>query len=350
MDQNTIKRRKLGLIDRDIEKMRPGYILYALQTGGGIVDLIDKNGRKVHKWNMPVRPGRDAVILPWNGNLGYSGSHEKSVNLYPAWDIWHGGHFFEVTPEGKIVWEFEDPYHHHDSVWLENGNILYAAAQRIPGNEEVIGDVVKEVNRKGELVWEWKSWERLNMEKFKNHENFPQDHYPMINGLSLTKKGNVLMSLRNTSGIICVDRHVNNGCVIWDFPYPNVAQQHCPSQLDNENILCFDNGNIRPNSLVHSRIVEFVPITKKIVWTYTDPMPSAFFSPYMGSVERLGNGNNLICESAYGRIFEITKNKETVWEYVIPDFAEYPEPLNSFITGSHNSCFKAHHYDSINWL
>jgi len=61
-------------------------------------------------------------------------------------------------------------------------------------------------------------------------------------------------------------------------------------------------------------------------------------------VQRLWNGNTFICESAFGRLFEVTAQGETVWEYVIPDFAEYPEPLNKFITGAQNSCFKAHRY------
>ena len=32
----------------------------------------------------------------------------------------------------------------------------------------------------------------------------------------------------------------------------------------------------------------------------------AFFSSYMGSVQRLWNGNTFICESAFGRLFEVT--------------------------------------------
>ncbi|MCS5552187.1 MAG: hypothetical protein NZ878_02690, partial [SAR324 cluster bacterium] len=45
-------------------------------------------------------------------------------------------------------------------------------------------------------------------------------------------------------------------------------------------------------------------------------------------------------------------SNKTVWEYVIPDFAEYPAPLNEFIVGSHNSCFRAHRYkpEGVSWL
>ena len=53
-----------------------------------------------------------------------------------------------------------------------------------------------------------------------------------------------------------------------------------------------------------------------------------------------------------GRLFEVTPDAKTVWEYVIPDFAEYPAPLNEFIVGSHNSCFRVHPYkpEGVSWL
>jgi hypothetical protein len=342
--KSTIERRKTGLIYWDRDHSSGCYTLYASQTGNGRVDLIDITGDKVHEWNMPVRPGRDAFLLP-NGNLGYNGSHKTSAELYPAWDIWHGGHFMEATSKGDIVWEHEDIYHHHDAQWLENGNLLYTVAAPLPTAPSIQSDIVKEVNRKGEVVWEWKAWEHINPDEYIVHECFNDDHWPLINGLHQTEDGLVLMSLRTTSGIIAVKK--STGEIVWEFKYPNVAQQHCPVETENGTILCFDNGNIRPSSIHHSRIVEFDPITQETVWSYTDPMPSSFFSPYMGSVEKLWDGNISICESAFGRIFEVNTEGELMWEYVIPDFAEYPAPLNEFITGEHNSCFQAHRYLNI---
>ena len=156
------------------------------------------------------------------------------------------------------------------------------------------------------------------------------------------------MSLRTTSGIIAVDKETKE--IVWELKYPLVAQQHDPSLTEEGNVLCFDNGNIRPNSIHHSRIVEYNPITKSLKWEYKDSMPAAFFSPYMGSVEKLWNGCYSICESAFGRIFEVTSLGQLMWEYVIPEFAEYPEPLNDYITGEHNSCFKAHRYKDYDIL
>ena len=339
--KSTIERRKTGLIYWDMDWSSGCYTLYAPQTGNGLVKLIDISGDIVHEWNLPVRPGRDAVFLS-NGNLGYNGSHKKSANLYPSWDIWHGGHFMEVNSKGDILWEHEDIYHHHDAQWLNNGNLLYTAAARPLKMRNGISDIVKEVNRKGEVVWEWRAWEYLFKKDWPKHDCFNDDHWPMINGLWQTNDDLVLMSLRTTSGIIAVSKKTKQ--IIWNIKYPYVAQQHCPVETEEGTILCFDNGNMRPASIHHSRILEFDPDSREVVWSYTDPMPAAFFSPYMGSVEKLWNGSYSICESAFGRIFEVNSKGELMWEYVIPEFAEYPEPLNKFITGEHNSCFKAHRY------
>ena len=116
--------------------------------------------------------------------------------------------------------------------------------------------------------------------------------------------------------------------IVWKKQWPDVAQQHCPVVTSSGTLVAFCNGNIRPPGVHHSRIVEFDLESKEMVWSYVDDMPSAFFSPYMGSVQRLWNGNTLICESAFGRIFEVTPLCEVVWEYIIPEFSKYPHPLN----------------------
>ena len=90
----TIKRRKLGLTHLTVPNAG-GFTLFAPQTGNGRVILIDIYGDIAHEWQMPVRPGRDAVILP-NGNLGYNGSHETSANLYAS------SIFFSVKSSGVI--------------------------------------------------------------------------------------------------------------------------------------------------------------------------------------------------------------------------------------------------------
>ncbi|HBM60212.1 MAG TPA: aryl sulfotransferase [Citreicella sp.] len=365
VDQTTLRRRRTGLTAIDRDRTAGGYTLFAPQTGEGRVDLVDIEGNSAHRWQMPVRPGRDAVILP-NGNLGYNGSHATSAALYPAWDLWHGGDFYEATPEGDIVWRHEDIYHHHDAHWLPNGNLLYTVAAPLPADKAarvtggdprkdgadgiIQSDILREVNRAGEVVWEWRIWDHLDPADFPVHANFDRRHWPMVNGVSVTSDGLMLLSLRTTSGVVAVNRET--GAVVWHVGPEVVAQQHTPVETEGGNVLVFDNGNLRTGSTSpFSRALEF-DRSGRVVWSYADPLPMAFFSPYMGGCQRLWNGNTFICESAFGRLFEVTPEGAVVWEYVIPDFAAYPEPLAQFITGEHNSCFRAHRYpaSALPWL
>ena len=40
----------------------------------------------------------------------------------------------------------------------------------------------------------------------------------------------------------------------------------------------------------------------------------------MGNAQRLPHGNTLVCESSFGRFFEVTPAGAIVWEYVNPFF------------------------------
>ena len=365
VDQITQRRRGVGLIALDPALSAGGYTLIAPQTGGGKVYLVDIHGRVAHEWQMPVRPGRHAVILP-NGNLGYNGNHADSPGRYAPWSMWHGGDFYEVTPDGGVVWHYEDPAHHHDAQWLPNGNLLYAACDRVPdgfaervpggtsqGPDEVMyGDVIREVDRQGRLVWEWKAWEHLDPARFPIDPHFGRYHWPLVNGLGVMADGTVLMSLRVTSGVIGVDR--TSGMVRLHIPPGTVSHQHAPVPLANGRILVFDNGNFRAGGHVaFSRVVEIDPATAQVAWSYTDEFVSSFYTPYMGSAQRLPNGNTHVTESATGRLFEVTPAGEVVWEYVIPWFDVYPDEAARRTGGGRtNSVFQTFRYQAhqLPWL
>jgi hypothetical protein len=106
------------------------------------------------------------------------------------------------------------------------------------------------------------------------------------------------------------------------------------------NILILDNGGYggygAPNPGAptginnalrdHSRVIEINPLTLKIVWEYTAKKAGyrdncRFYSDYVSSAQRLPNGNTLITEGAFGRLFEVTPKYKTVWEYISPYYA-----------------------------
>ncbi|MBW1999103.1 MAG: aryl-sulfate sulfotransferase, partial [Deltaproteobacteria bacterium] len=93
--------------------------------------------------------------------------------------------------------------------------------------------------------------------------------------------------------------------------------QHCAHEIPSNlpgggNILIYDNGMYADGS----RAVEVDPKTSKVVWETPSPRNRGHFSRYISGAERLPNGNTLITSGEHGRLFEVTKDFEIVWEYI----------------------------------
>lgn len=130
-------------------------------------------------------------------------------------------------------------------------------------------------------------------------------------------EGNLLVSLRNISTIAIIDQEKR--AVVWAMA-DVWTLQHQPTLLPNGRMLVFDNfGRWTPDGEpAGSRVVEFDPLTGGSVWEYAGTDETPFFSSLMGSSQRLQNGNVLISESDFGRVFEVTPEKEIVWEFRSP--------------------------------
>lgn len=78
----------------------------------------------------------------------------------------------------------------------------------------------------------------------------------------------------------------------------------------------------------HSRVLEIDPVTLKVVWSYIGSDSevgmmaminnTTFYSQLISAAQRLPNGNTLITEGCFCRLFEVTPEKEIVWEYRAP--------------------------------
>ena len=157
----------------------------------------------------------------------------------------------------------------------------------------------------GEIVWEWRSWEHMEPEAYPLTLQDHRAEWTHGNTVAETAEGNIVVSFRNISTVIMIERATGN--IIWQLGSPPLAQQHDPRPLANGNILIFDNGtHRRDHPATFSRVIEVDPRTSEIVWQYSDQSLFDFFSPYISGAQRLANGNTLICEGCYGRIFEVT--------------------------------------------
>jgi hypothetical protein len=65
-----------------------------------------------------------------------------------------------------------------------------------------------------------------------------------------------------------------------------------------------------------SQIVEINPNNDSVRVVYPTIASKPFYTPFGGKVQELANGNLLITEARRGRIFEVSKEGATVWEWV----------------------------------
>jgi hypothetical protein len=79
-----------------------------------------------------------------------------------------------------------------------------------------------------------------------------------------------------------------------------------------------------------------------VTWTYTAQNPHDFFSAHISSTQRLPNGNTLICNGVTGKMFEVTYDREIVWEYINPVSDSGPKRQGTIPSG--NEVFRCRRY------
>jgi uncharacterized protein (UPF0248 family) len=369
VEQNTVKRRGIGLLASDPGHACPGFTLFApLFVQNRNVYLIDLQGNVIHTWNLPYSPGLSGYLTE-RGTLFYNGRTTESsfLSRFP----FKGGVVLEADWSGKVLWELRHPDHHHHGILLRNGNVLLNCLGQVPdeiarqvrgGTEEsdmpsgqyvsrqkaeaamMFSDYLVELTPAGIPVWEWRTWEHLDpVSDGISEAQAPRTLWAQGNSVEELPNGDILASFRPTSIVVRISR--STGKIIWKLGRPLVAGQHAPTLLGNGNVLIFDNGVHRlDDSMPYSRVIEINPATNEIIWKYQDKPAWNFFSPRMGNAQRLLNGNTLITEASFGRLFEVTTDGEIVWEYVNPFFGK---PLfGGPPTSESNQVFRAIRYSA----
>jgi len=196
---------------------------------------------------------------------------------------------------------------------------------------------VRELAPSGEVVNEWRLWEALDPDHDAICPLEGRHQWLHQNALNLTAEGDLLVSFRQIDTVGIVSR--DTGKFTWKWGPGEVSHQHHPTQLDNGNILLFDNGPHRGGA-TFSRVIEVNPATNKIEWEYKGDPTISFYSFHISGAERQPNGNTLITEGAPGRIFEVTREGQIAWEYVNPHRIEGA----TMGSGAPNSVFRAHRY------
>jgi len=269
--------------------------------------IVDMNSRIVRVWPKIRAVGR--IRLDREGNLLVIGTD----NLVKEYD-W----------EGRLTWYYrlpvEEDFPHHDLLKLRNGNYLVLAREKATHT-----GYLYEVDRRGRVVWEWRSidfiddfptWdrERKDPTHFNSIHELPENRW-FDGGDDRFRPGNILVSARHLNTIFIIDKR--SGEVVWQYSegldYQHEATMVGKDDLGAGQILVFNNGRRDRNGYRRTLIQAIDPTTGVVEWEYGSKF---LFSSVAGTVQKLPGRNYAINSSHGGRVFEITPAGRIVWEWV----------------------------------
>jgi hypothetical protein len=321
-----------------------GYTLYT-SAGEAAAHLVDMDGRVVHEWRRLYsdiwndeaavkKPQPDSVILMDKARLLPNGD---LLAIYAAaGDTPWGYGMVKLDRDSNLIWSYL-AHTHHDFDIAPDGRILALinafTSDDIEGLGKVDkpfledfvavlspdGKVLKRVSVTRALAQSRYNLLRLAIPSYALgdplHTNSVQYITPeLAKNFPYAKEGDVLLSFRDMSavGVLSLDR----GELTWATRGPWLWQ-HDASLLPNGHIMLFDNlGGFRDGD--SARVLEVDPKSGAVTWSYQGDDAHPFHSPLRSSAEALPNGNVLITESDGGRVFEVTRRGEIVWNFVNP--------------------------------
>ncbi len=337
----------------DADLMQPGVTVFGLNPKAGQANNIeipsyfayDENGELAwYYYNSEDVPAgnRDLEVLP-DGNY--------LIHIENGFRV--------ITPAGKTVMnvtadEFGYDEFHHDVTFTDAGTFI-AMATEIKQMETtwadrkvgVKGEVLVEINDKGEVIWEWNSFDHLDTNRLPLKQEVQKKNsvYDWLHANSVqyyAPDDSLVVSFRHQSWVIKIDHQT--GEVLWklgrdgDFELVNrnsdtkvawFSAQHAPELHSDGTILIYDNGNERGwTNELFSRAVIYQLDDEKMearqIWQYqTD-----YYTDFVGDVDLLENGNILVTAGGQrnspgpAQIIEVTPDNPSreVWKMEIPGF------------------------------
>ena len=320
-----------------------------LRTAPGLVQKIDWNGTVVWEYeyaeyssNQYLRhhdieplPNGNVLMIAWDIKTGEE-AIDKGRNPDLLADQFWPDSVVEIEPngtsEGSIIWEWH--------VWdhlIQDFDPLAENYGVVANHPELI-----DINANGRPVVDWNHFNSidynedfdqilLSVNAFKeiwviDHSTTTEEAASHAGGNS-GKGGDILYRWGNPQNYRAGDANDQK------FFQQHDAQWIKPGFPREGNILVFNNGRGRPGGS-YSSVDEIVPSfdgnnsyfltpglaygPEEQMWIYTAEIVTDLYSQRISGAQRLPNGNTLICSGQDGWFFEVTQEKEIVWEYINP--------------------------------
>lgn len=362
-------------------RFKPALSVYLLENGNLIRTAFP--GFNPRFWGGGI--GGRVEIIDWNGTVVWEFEYTNSEHCLH--------HDVEFLPNGNVLmitWEYRSAA---EAIAAGRNPNYLTMGQLWPDH---IIEIQPTGELGGDTVWEWHAWDHLIQDFDPTKENYGVvgDHPELIdvnygqrvladwlhiNSVDYNEEfDQIILSVHSFDEIWVIDHSTtteeaaghtggnsgNGGDLLYRWGNPqayragNEDNQKFYSQHDAQwikpdhpgvgNILVFNNGWGRPGG-DYSSVEEIVPPVdgngnyslqpgsayepEEPIWTYASENLTDFFALNLAGAQRLPNGNTLICNGPFGFFFEVTPEKEIVWEY-----------LNQEPNLIDNHVFKIHRY------
>lgn len=362
----------------DSNQVDNGYILVNEVTNGRVYLIEKQEGGILYEWDLPAALGNDAELLPDGKllvalkvknphyNIGGYGGRVQIINPDGSidWNFEYSSasylahHDVELLPNGNIlilVWESKTKEESKQAGYADSNNI-----------EVLLPESLIEINPvDNNIVWEWHAWNHLIQDFDDTKDNFGViSENPQLIDVNFTTRANgdimhingmdydtvndvIYLSVNFYNEVWVIDHSTTTqeaatnmggnlnkgGDLIYRFGNPMAYNNtegsqlffnnHFPNILEGNQVgsggmLIYMNGNINRQSKVFElnmpngfSLLPNHDNEPEVLWEFTD---SDLYSPILGGVERLPNGNTLIAEPGYG-FWEVTTSGEVVWKF-----------------------------------
>jgi outer membrane protein assembly factor BamB len=231
---------------------------------------------------MPVRLTA-ALVLTLTLNVPHACADEPVKHRILFAEYGKGpNRLVEVTPDGKLAWEYRFPSIAVIFQVLPNGNIAYAYGGKPTG--------VQEITQEGKVVWNYES------------------KCPQVLGCERLANGNTLVAEQGPFRVLEVSP---KGEVVHVTP---LTTSEKPFHRQVRNVHKLANGNILAAHEGEGVVREYAP-DGTVVWEYPGVENA-------GEAVRLPNGNTLIACGTQRRFIEATPDRKIAWELKADDVPE----------------------------
>ena len=297
----------------------------------------------------PVRlePGGTALLFGSDGNRpAYDVLREVDLAGDPVRETNVGAVNTQLAVRGlESIYSF-----HHEALRLPNGDTaVLGTTEQIVNGHDMVGDMLIVLDADFQVAWTWDAFDHLDPARratlgeicgYPACPNYQAEDWLHSNSIGWSPAdGDLTLSMRHQDWVIKIDYRsgAGDGHVVWrlgqggDFnitstdPYPWFSHQHDAHYIDPTTMILFDDGNTRCQgsaSPCDSRGQVFSLDEQRHVATPLLNADLGNYSTFLGSAERLPNGDYAFGSGGVGQSIEVNQNGATVYAQG-DSFAEY---------------------------